>query len=54
MLEVLIVVLVVVLLLGRPPAWSNADPIGLIVTIVLVVILVSLLLGVVGSLHWRY
>jgi len=54
MLELLLVLVVLVILLGRPPAWSNADPIGLVVTIVLVVVLVSLLLGVVGSLHWRY
>lgn len=53
MLEILLVVLIFVLLLGRPPAWSNADPVGLLVTVLLVIILVVLLFSVVGTLHWR-
>lgn len=54
MLEFLLVALVVVLLLGRPPAWTNTDPVGLFVTVLLIAILIALLGNVVGFLHWRY
>jgi hypothetical protein len=54
MIEILLVVLVIVLLLGRQPAWSNVDPVGLLVTVLLIVILVVLLINVVGLVHWRF
>ncbi len=54
MLELLLIVLVIVLLLGRSPAWTNTDPVGLFVTVLLIVVLIVLFGNAVGLLHWRY
>lgn len=51
MFGILLVVLVVVLLLGRPPGWSPADPVGLLVTVLLIVVLLALLTNAFGVLR---
>lgn len=50
MIELILIILLVVLLLGRAPGWNQADPIGLLISILFVVLLVWLLFALVGSL----
>jgi hypothetical protein len=48
MLTIVLIILVIILLAGRSPAWNATDPLGLLVTILLIVLLVALIFDVSG------
>jgi len=51
MLEVVLIVLLIVLLLGRPISWGPSEPVGFVLTLLLLVLLIGLILSVVGFGH---
>jgi len=58
MLEVVLIVLLVMLLFERKPGWHPADPVGLVLSLLLVIFLIVLILkligGVGGLYSWRW
>lgn len=56
MIEIVLIVLLIVLLAGRQPnwGWNPADPLGFILSIVLVVLVLVLLFHLVGVVPGRW
>jgi len=49
MLTIVLIILLVVLLAGRGPAWNPADPIGLLISVLFIVLIVWLILSIAGD-----
>jgi hypothetical protein len=54
MIELVLIVLILVLLLGRPAPWNPTEPMGVFAPIVFIVLILVLLLSLFGFIpDWR-